>query len=125
MGQPLVKSGLFVIIYFPQPGAHDLLKNGINAVDHSLSGSEILIQGDQTVVGVFIPAKAFILTDKDGRVGQPKAVNTLLNIADHKIIIIPDNLLEDRFLHFIGVLIFVQKNIAIAGADLIGDFRVH
>ena len=68
-----------------------------------------------TVRGLRIVRKAAVLFQKNAGVSQPEAVDGLLDVADkEEILPLSRDRREDRILHAVGVLIFVDHDLCIA-----------
>ena len=116
--QSLVKTRPFIVRDLAQRWAHNGLKHCVNAVHHALAASEVLAQGNEVVERVGLLAEGAVLSDENRGVSQTEAVNALFDVPDHKVIIVPDNPLDDGLLHIIGILVFVQKYVRILLAHL-------
>src|SRR6202012_4298238 len=66
-----------------------------------------------------------VVAGENPRIGQAKAVNALLDITDEKAVglrTFAGHGLDDRFLGFVDILIFIDKNKMESAPPLLGDF---
>ena len=87
---------------------HNSGKHLINSRQDLRHTAKITIQIDTPLHGLRLPTKPFIFFQKQRRIRQAEAINTLLYVADHKAIIRPRHQLRNQFLHTVGILIFVN-----------------
>ncbi len=75
---------------------HNLVKNPVYAFHNLRPAAEILMQVDFLATAFFFGI-CLILGDKQLRARQAEAVNTLLDVSDHKNIILPKRFPGHRF----------------------------
>ena len=93
---------------------HDGGEQVVARIQHGRSRTEILPEHDTarlSVGGVRRLTEAAVFLKKNGRVGQSKAVNALLDVTDHEQVgLVSGECTEDGILHGVGVLILVHRN---------------
>ena len=78
-----------IIVHLCRILMHDLSEDDINKIKDFAAASEILVQIDPPVDPVL--HKPFVLIQKDLRSCQTEAVDALLHIPHHKIIVFADD----------------------------------
>ena len=102
-----------VVVNFRRLLIHQPLKNFIHRADNFFPTAEIFRQVDTAIRIHFI--------FEVRRIDEAETINRLLNVADTKNIVAARNFLDNRLLHAVCILIFVNhdefKFVAIGGGD--------
>ena len=112
----ILQSRRVVVVNFSHARIHQPLENFVDRRENLLTTAEIFRQVDTAEIGV----RHFVA--EVGGVDEAETVNRLLDVADEKQIIAARNFLDNRFLHSVGVLIFVDHDefefAAVSGSDV-------
>ena len=105
-----------VVVDFRHAAVHDMLKDAVDGVQHGAAGTEIAIENDFAALGVLVRAEGIQLGQKQPRLGQPEAVDGLLDIAHVEGVLLAAlagsalETVEDGLLQFAHVLILIHKD---------------
>ena len=102
-------------------GLHDRRKHGVDRVDHGFSGAEIVPEIDARPR---FAVKIAAFFQKQFRLRHAEAVDRLLDVADKEERVLRRDAVQDRFLHAVAVLIFVDDDGGKPRAVLRGDLVV-
>ena len=118
---------LLGVVQLAGPLAHDGGEHGIDGIQHFRAGAEIAVEQNFAPGAVpFIPhgEETAVLAEEYVRLGLTEAVDALLDVPHHEdVLFLPRYGSQDGFLHFIGVLIFVDQNFLEALLIDPGGFR--
>ena len=111
---PGIECRIIIIFYISEIPVHDLAKNKIDIKEHFLSASEIFVQLDLLIFGVFRRI-GIVFFHEQLRAGKTEPVNALLDITNHKQIVLPHaasgNAGQDQLLDHVAVLIFIDHDL--------------
>ena len=141
-GTPGIETGVFIIVNLGDVPLHYMGEYPVHRRQHSLPAAEVMAEADFPLGRIFSFPKALQLFHEQGGIGLPEAVDALLHVPYVKAGegraavagILPAFLLgsefflfgleglEDRFLNFADVLVFVHKDSVKAAGDAFLQF---
>ena len=116
-----------VIVQLTERARHDVGKDVVGRFQHRAARAEILPQEDaprRTGRGLAEIRKARVFVEKDRRIGETKAVDRLLDVADEKeVAALARHGAEDEILHLRHVLIFIDHDLGVPPRELARKLR--
>ncbi len=96
-----------VVVNFQIAAAHQTAKHKVHAGQHRALAAEIAVQINPP--SALAPPVGRKTPQKQAWLRQPKAVNTLLDVAHHKTVLAIAKQLQQTFLHLVNILIFIHQ----------------
>ena len=111
----------FVVFDFRFVLAHDAAEYGVRRLQHIGTRAEVFLQVNAPFKRSLCQIKAFCLLKKKRRFCLTEAIDALLHVADEKQPVLPRKAADDGFLNRAGILIFVDKDIAVSLVQRVAD----
>ena len=97
--------------------AHDPREDRVDAGEHVGAGAKVALQVDAPRALLRLAVVERRLAQEELRLCLAEAVDTLLDVADEKLPVLPREAPEDRLLNRARILVFVDEDVAVAGAQ--------
>ena len=115
------QGGAVVIFDLQRLAVHDHGEDLVDGVEDVPGGAEVLLQQDLTLRAAWFNGKTLVLVHEQRRLGLAKAVDALLDVADHEELVPPVQRLDDLLLDGADVLVLVDEQHIILTGELPGD----
>ena len=124
---PRIETALLIVLNLHRPAVHDLVENEIDRREHLGAAAEVLLHRDELILVLRLRLFRIriVLGLKEIRVSEAEAVDALLDIADGKTIVLAGNEVENRLLHAVRILVFIDHDDRVFFAQVTRRFRAQ